>query len=70
MHATNTVVRKDGDGARAWSKGFTVNVDGSVASFVYEDQLVRTTDGWRIRRRKVSPRREPGRGVELPVMPD
>jgi hypothetical protein len=63
MHVTNIVVREDGDGARAWSKGLTVSRDGSVASFIYEDQLVRTTDGWRIRHRKVSPRREPGRGV-------
>src|SRR3954466_11315009 len=36
MHVTNVVVREDGDGARAWSKGLTVNLDGSVASFVYE----------------------------------
>jgi SnoaL-like protein len=67
MHATNVIVREDGDGARAWSKGFTVKLDGSVASFVYEDQLVRTTFGWRIRHRKVSPRREPGGAVVLPL---
>ncbi|MBM2619744.1 nuclear transport factor 2 family protein [Actinoplanes sp. LDG1-06] len=65
MHATNVVVREDGDGARAWSKGLTVNVDGAVASFVYADQLVRTTHGWRIRHRKVSPRRVPGGGPDL-----
>jgi hypothetical protein len=67
MHVTNVVVRADGDGARSWSKGLTVSVDGSVASFVYEDQLVRTTHGWRIGHRKVSPRREPGGGPELPI---
>jgi hypothetical protein len=67
MHVTNVVVRADGDGARAWSKGLTVSVDGAVSSFVYQDQLVRTTHGWRIRHRKVSPRREPGRGPELPL---
>ncbi|UQU65794.1 nuclear transport factor 2 family protein [Couchioplanes caeruleus] len=67
MHATNVVVREDGEGARSWSKGLTVNVDGSVASFVYEDQLVRTPHGWRIRHRKVSPRREPGGGPQLPI---
>jgi hypothetical protein len=69
MHVTNVIVGEDGDGARAWSKGITVNQDGSVASFTYEDQLVRTSRGWRIRRRKVSPRREPGRGVEPLVLP-
>ena len=69
MHVTNVVIREDGDGARAWSKGITVSHDGSIASFTYEDQLVRTSQGWRIRRRKVSPRREPGRGVEPLVLP-
>ena len=68
LHATNVVVREDVDGARAWSKGFTVHQDGSVASFTYEDHLVRTDRGWRISHRKVSPRREPGRGVE-PLIP-
>ncbi|SDX60484.1 SnoaL-like domain-containing protein [Amycolatopsis xylanica] len=69
MLVTNIIVREDGDGARAWSKGLTVNQDGAVAGFTYEDQLVRTGQGWRIRRRKVSPRREPGRGLEPLVLP-
>ena len=70
LHATNVIVREDGNGARAWSKGFTVNQDGSVAGFTYEDHLERTCQGWRISHRKVSPRREPGRGVEPLVPPD
>jgi hypothetical protein len=69
VHVTNVVVGEDGDGARAWSKGITVNQDGSIASFTYEDQFVRAAQGWRIRRRKVSPRREPGGGVEPLVRP-
>ncbi|MEU8228380.1 nuclear transport factor 2 family protein [Actinoplanes sp. NPDC048967] len=68
-HVTNTVVREDGDGARAWSKGFAVNQDGSVASFTYEDELVRTGPGWRIRHRTVSARRAAGIGVEPLVLP-
>lgn len=65
VHVTNVMVRQDGDGAaRAWSKAITVHQDGSVASYSYEDQLVRTRRGWRIRHRTVSARREPGRGVE------
>lgn len=64
MHVTNIIVRGDGDGARAWSKGITVNDDGTAASFTYEDQLVRTSHGWRISHRRVSARREPRRGVE------
>jgi hypothetical protein len=63
-HVTNVIVRPDGDGARAWSKGFALNQDGSVASFTYEDHLVRTGLGWRIRQRRVSARREAGLGVE------
>jgi hypothetical protein len=64
VHVTNIIVGEDGDDARAWSKGITVNPDGTVASFSYEDQLVRTDSGWRIRRRRVSARRQPGNGVE------
>ena len=69
LHVTNVLVREDGDDARAWSKGFAVNRGGSVSSFTYEDQLVRTSQGWRIEHRKVSARREPGRGVEPCVLP-
>ena len=70
LHVTNVVVCADGDGARAWSKGIALNQDRSVASFTYEDQLVRTSLGWRIRRRKVSARREAGPGLEPLVVPD
>lgn len=69
-HVTNVIVREDGDGALAWSKGIALNQDGSVASFTYEDQLVRTSQGWRIRHRKVSARREAARGVEPLVLPE
>lgn len=64
LHVTNIIIGEDHDGARAWSKGLTVDQDGSVASFSYEDQFVRTGQGWRISRRKVSPRRQPGHGIE------
>jgi SnoaL-like domain len=70
LHVTNVMVCEDGDGARAWSKGLAVNQDGSAASFTYEDQLVRTSQGWRIRHRKVSARRDAGRGVEPLVLPN
>jgi hypothetical protein len=70
MHVTNTVVREDGDGARAWSKGLVLKADGTVAAFDYEDRLVRTDRGWRIRRRTVTPLREPGRGVLVAPRPE
>jgi hypothetical protein len=56
LHVTNTVVRSDGDGAQAWSTGIAVREDGSIAGYTYEDQLVRTGRGWRIRHRRVSAR--------------
>ena len=68
LHVSNVMARADGDGARAWSKGLAVKKDGSVAAFTYEDRLVRTAAGWRIRHRTVSVRREPGRGVEPLIM--
>ncbi|GAA2495821.1 nuclear transport factor 2 family protein [Winogradskya humida] len=64
LHVTNVLVVEDGDGARAWSKALALGRDGSVASYTYADRLVRTDLGWRIRHRKVSPRREPGVGIE------
>ncbi|MDT7746007.1 MAG: hypothetical protein QOE59_5085 [Actinomycetota bacterium] len=67
LHVTNIVVRADGDGARAWSKSIAVHEDGSAAGYAYDDQLVRTSRGWRIRHRTVSARREPGRGGEPPM---
>lgn len=59
-HVTNVVVtRLDRDDATAVSKGIGVMTDGTVGSVVYEDTLARTTDGWRIARRRVLPRVEP-----------
>ncbi len=69
LHVTNVVVCEEGEGARAWSKGIALNQDGSAASFTYEDQLVRTSQGWRIRHRKISARREAGRGAEPLLVP-
>lgn len=51
-------------GAHAVSKGVTVEASGTTSSFTYTDRLVRTADGWRISHRRISPRREPGRGRE------
>ncbi len=70
LHVTNIVTRAWGDGARAWSKGVLVNEDGSVASYTYEDHLVRTDHGWRIRHRTVTTRRAAGRGGERVLLPD
>ncbi|SDS66781.1 nuclear transport factor 2 family protein [Microlunatus soli] len=53
------VVALEDDVASAVSKGLGVLTDGSVAAVVYEDELVRTPEGWRIARRVVLPRRRP-----------
>ena len=56
---TNTVVTVDGEHVLARSKFLGVQRDGSVGSGVYDDELRRTPDGWRIALRSVSLRREP-----------
>ena len=60
LHVTNTIVDEQEDGVvQAWSKGIALQLNGLPASFVYEDELVRTSLGWRIRRRRVSARPTP-----------
>lgn len=59
-HVTNVVVTEDPSGlVRARSKGIGVRADGSTGSAVYEDELRREPDGWRIARRTVRIRRVP-----------
>jgi ketosteroid isomerase-like protein len=59
-HVTNIVVREDPDGTvRAVSKGIGIMADGTAGSVVYEDELRNTAAGWRIARRRVTPRRTP-----------
>lgn len=59
-HITNIVVTEiAGDRARARSKGLAVMSDGTTGSVVYDDELRRTTQGWRIATRRVLPRRTP-----------
>jgi hypothetical protein len=41
---------------RARSKGIGVYADGTAGSVTYEDEIVRTGDGWRIDARTVAPR--------------
>jgi hypothetical protein len=55
-HSTSLVVL-DGDGtaARTVSKWITVRAGGQAGTGVYEDDLVRTTGGWRILRRTATP---------------
>jgi 3-phenylpropionate/cinnamic acid dioxygenase small subunit len=59
-HVTNVVLTRGADGTvEALSKGLGVNADGSCGSVTYEDLVVRTGAGWRIRRRTIIPRRSP-----------
>ncbi|MBG0814400.1 nuclear transport factor 2 family protein [Planomonospora sp. ID82291] len=54
-HVTNIVITGiDDRSARVRSKGIGVQADGTVASVVYDDIVIRRSDGWRISRRKVS----------------
>jgi hypothetical protein len=59
-HVTNVIVTADpdrDDRARVRSKGLSVMADGRVGTVVYEDDVVRTADGWRISARVVVPSR-------------
>ena len=57
-HVTNVVLTEQPDGSvRARSKGIGIYADGTAGSVTYEDEIVRTGDGWRIDARTVAPRR-------------
>lgn len=57
-HVTNVVLTEQPDGS-VWarSKGVGIYADGTAGSVTYEDEIVRTGDGWRIDARTVAPRR-------------
>ncbi|UYM05937.1 nuclear transport factor 2 family protein [Solicola gregarius] len=55
-HVTNVIVTDlpgSDDSATVRSKGLSVMPDGSAGTVGYEDEVVRTSDGWRISRRTV-----------------
>lgn len=66
-HVTNVVIGEaTGDEVRVRSKGLGVMADGSCGSVTYDDTVVRVGAGWRVSRRKVSPRRVPLSGTSRP----
>ena len=63
-HVTNIVVTASADGrVQVRSKGLGIKADGSCGSVSYDDIVVRTSDGWRISHRKISPRHTPLNGM-------
>ncbi|MFI6510995.1 nuclear transport factor 2 family protein [Streptosporangium sp. NPDC050855] len=59
-HVTNVVLTELADGrVRARSKGIGIDADGTCASVVYEDGVVRVGREWRIDHRKILLRRFP-----------
>jgi hypothetical protein len=59
-HVTNVIVKADpdlDDRASVRSKGLSVMADGRAGTVVYEDEVVRTANGWRISARTVVPSR-------------
>ena len=59
-HVTNIVIEAyDGDVARIISKGIGIRIDGSCGSVLYRDEVRKEANGWRIARRRVSPRKQP-----------
>lgn len=56
-HVTNTVVREENGEVRVRSKWFFVRArDGSMVTGEYDDTVVRTKDGWRIKLRVMIPK--------------
>lgn len=65
-HVTNVVIGvPEGGQVPVRSKGLGIRADGTCGSVSYDDIVVRTGDGWRIRHRKVTARRLPLNGVTL-----
>jgi len=57
-HVTNVIVSEREDGTAAVrSKGLAVMADGTAATVIYDDVVVRTDAGWRLSRRTVVPAR-------------
>jgi hypothetical protein len=60
-HVTNVLVTEHADGTvHVRSKGLSVMADGRAGTVVYDDVTVKTPAGWRIARRKVIARAQPG----------
>jgi hypothetical protein len=59
-HITNVLLAESAGGqVQARSKGIGIYADGTCGSLIYEDTIVRATQGWRISHRRVSVRRVP-----------
>ena len=59
-HSTSLVVLESNtDTARVVSKWVTVRVDGGAGTGVYADDLVRTSNGWRVKARLATPGKRP-----------
>lgn len=56
-HATNIVILEQGNTVRVLSKGIGVGNGGRVGSVTYDDELLKTSAGWRIRQRHCDLRR-------------
>lgn len=67
-HVTNIVITEiDDRSARVRSKGIGVKADGTAASVVYDDVVMRQPDGWKISHRRVTARRAALGGQEADV---
>jgi hypothetical protein len=59
-HVTNILITEHvGDLVRVISKGIGVRANGSCGSVVYHDEVRKQKNGWRITRRRLSPRIRP-----------
>lgn len=66
-HTTNSIVREVDGETRVWSKWFVFNPnDGTASTGDYNDIVVKTPNGWRIKRRTVSVRGPQALDFSLP----
>lgn len=63
-HLVDPVIEGAADGATVRSKWLVVLADRTTLSGCYEDEMVRTDVGWRVRRRRVTQRQD---GSHRPV---
>ena len=69
-HVTNVEILTEHEPVHMLSKVFAPNVNGVYGSCDYHDEIVRTSDGWRIKERRVTLRRRTDPPPQSPTVTD
>lgn len=54
-HVTNVMIEQANGAVRVRSKGLSVMADGTAGTVIYDDEVRKTANGWRLARRRVIP---------------